>query len=139
VGYELWPLDIVATLISVGLGVAISDTSVYSILTGIHTRVISPNGIPMSSVPVARPDSILYCQDLPTTISYHTILGIYWQYYQICMGEKSKSTLQEVFETRFHTVVCTTGNTAHEKLLESKGVSKGAQTFGIPFHVLAKD
>jgi hypothetical protein len=26
--------------------------------------------------PVVRPDSILYCQDLPTTISYHTILGI---------------------------------------------------------------
>jgi hypothetical protein len=43
-------------------------------------------------------------------ISY--ILGIYCQYYQICMGEKSKSTLHKVFETRFHTAVCTTENTA---------------------------
>jgi hypothetical protein len=31
---------------------------------------------PAAVFPVVRPDSILYCQDLPTTISYHTILGI---------------------------------------------------------------
>jgi hypothetical protein len=37
------------------------------------------------------------------------------------MGDKSKSTLDDVFEARFRTAVCTTGNTEIRQLRPTRG------------------